>query len=118
MAADFASLSAVDEVLLRQACLLLARSERVHRTTDVEAAIRMSSEARRLLQSLKRNRQPGSAEPSLQAYLSATYPEGADEPRQVREPKSRRGTPARPRNATGGRGNTQQTVSDNEEDAT
>lgn len=44
-------LSAVDTVLLRQACRLLARGERLR---DPDAAVRLSSEARRILASLRR----------------------------------------------------------------
>ena len=55
MAPDFAPLSAVDTVLLNQACLLLARSERVHRVRDIDVGVRMSGEARRLLQVLRKN---------------------------------------------------------------
>jgi hypothetical protein len=54
MAGDFAPLSAVDTVLLNQACLLLARSERVHRVRDIDVGLRMSGEARRLLQALRK----------------------------------------------------------------
>jgi hypothetical protein len=58
MTGDFGPLSATDEVLLRQACLLLARSERVHRRKDLDSAIRMSGEARRLLESLRKHAAP------------------------------------------------------------
>jgi hypothetical protein len=54
MAPDFGELSATDQVLLNQACLLLARSERVHRVRDIDVGVRMSGEARRLLQALRR----------------------------------------------------------------
>jgi hypothetical protein len=40
MAVDFGPMSATDVVLLWQACLLLARSERVHRRMDIDNAIR------------------------------------------------------------------------------
>jgi hypothetical protein len=75
MSADFGELSAVDEVLLKQACLLLARSERVHRVRDIDVGVRMSGEARRLLQSLqrKRDKRRGSEQPSLSEYLRETY---------------------------------------------
>ncbi len=53
MAGDFGTLSAVNAALLRQACLLLARSERVKRIKDADAAIRMSGEARRLLATVR-----------------------------------------------------------------
>jgi hypothetical protein len=49
MAPDFGELSAVDTVLLNQACLLLARSERIARVRDIDVGVRMSGEARRLL---------------------------------------------------------------------
>jgi len=68
MAGDFGALSAVDRALLHQACLLLARSERMKRTRDADAAIRMSGEARRLLASI-RKRAPQSKSLTLQDYL-------------------------------------------------
>jgi hypothetical protein len=48
IASDFdgEALTAIDGALLDRACILLARSERLHRTTDVDAGIRMTSEAR------------------------------------------------------------------------
>lgn len=55
MSPDFGPLGAVDTVLLRQACLLLARSERIARVRDIDVGVRMSGEARRLLQVLRRN---------------------------------------------------------------
>jgi hypothetical protein len=48
------ALSAIDNVLLDRAVLLLAKSERLHMTKHVDAGIRMTSEARRILQSLRR----------------------------------------------------------------
>jgi hypothetical protein len=49
------ALSAIDNVLLDRAVLLLAKSERLHMTKHVDAGIRMTSEARRILQSLRRH---------------------------------------------------------------
>jgi hypothetical protein len=87
MSADFAPLSAVDEVLLRQACLLLARSQRVHRLRDVDAGIRLSSEARRILAGLRKSATRRESEtPSLAAYLAETYGKGP--------PSSASGAPA------------------------
>jgi hypothetical protein len=51
MAPDFAPLSAIDGVLLKQACVLSVRSRRV---TDPDAAVRMASESRRTLEGLRR----------------------------------------------------------------
>jgi hypothetical protein len=81
MVPDFAPLTAVEEVLLRQACYLFARSQCVHRLRDVDVGVRMSGEARRLLQTLRRKHgRKGDAEPSLTEYLAATYPECAPGP--------------------------------------
>jgi hypothetical protein len=74
MAPDFGTLSATDEVLLRQACLLLARSERVHRVRDIDVGVRMSGEARRLLAGLQRKRDRSkrdSGASALQEYLAS-----------------------------------------------
>ena len=74
MIPDFGQLSATDQVLLNQACLLLARSQCVHRRQDIDAAVRMSSEARRLLLTLQRKRgRKGDAGPSLTEYLAQHY---------------------------------------------
>jgi hypothetical protein len=102
MAPDFGELSATDTVLLNQACLLLARSERVHRVRDIDVGVRMSGEARRLLLSLqrKRGRERDAERPSLSEYLAATYPErDAGDPRETREPSGRGGTAPSPRSA-------------------
>ena len=55
MVVDFDSLSATDEILLRAACRLLARAEK---TKDVDAAVRLNSEARRGIDSLRRRHAP------------------------------------------------------------
>jgi hypothetical protein len=63
LAADFggvAALSALDRVLLSQACRLMARAARAR---DADAAVRLSSEARRALLSL-RKRVPGRSAPT------------------------------------------------------
>ncbi len=72
MAGDFAELSAVDRTFLRQACLLLARSERLRRARDADAAIRMSGEARRILTALQRRAKPRDVMP-LARYIAAVY---------------------------------------------
>jgi hypothetical protein len=72
---DFADdLSAVDTVLLRQACRLLARGERLR---DPDAAVRLSSEARRILAALKRKRAEQTG-PSLAEYLASRRGGGGD----------------------------------------
>jgi hypothetical protein len=73
MAGDFggAEMSAVDTVLLRQACMLIARSERVHRAKDIDASIRQSGEARRLLATLRRHASAPPTKPlSLDEHLA------------------------------------------------
>jgi len=57
---DFGVLSATDTILLRQAALLIARSERVRRLCDIGVSARLSSEARRIIASLERKRDRGS----------------------------------------------------------
>jgi hypothetical protein len=83
MAPDFGELSATDRVLLNQAALLLARSERVHRVRDIDVGVRMSGEARRLLQVLRRHHASAPRdEPTLSEVLRARYGAGrpVDEP--------------------------------------
>ena len=55
MAADLGELNAIERTMLAQACKLLIRSERVK---DLSVATRMSSEARRLLELLRRHAAP------------------------------------------------------------
>jgi hypothetical protein len=69
IAPDFCELSATDTVLLRRACLLLARLERIHRVRDIDVALRMSGEARRLLQTLRRHHAPAPRTLSLRERL-------------------------------------------------
>jgi hypothetical protein len=72
IAPDFGELSATDTVLLRRAALLLARSERIHRVRDIDVALRMSGEARRLLQSLRRHHSSAPAKAiSFDEHLAA-----------------------------------------------
>ena len=78
MAPDFAPLSATDEVLLRQACLLLARSERIARVRDIDVGVRMSGEARRLLQALRKNA-PAPAVPAERFTEIAVKAQAEDE---------------------------------------
>ena len=47
-------MSATDTILLKQAALLLGRSERVSSIKQADVGLRMSGEARRLLMSLRR----------------------------------------------------------------
>jgi len=70
---DFAAdLSAVDTVLLRQACRLLARGERLR---DAAAAVKLSSEARRLITALRQRAPKEDTEPTLDPL---TYAAGRD----------------------------------------
>ena len=81
MAGDFGPLSAVDEVLLRQACRLLARSERLK---DPDNSIRMSGEARRLLEALRRHAAPKGVVAESFADIAARAQAEADR-RRARE---------------------------------
>jgi hypothetical protein len=74
MVVDFTALSAVEEVMLRRASLLLARSERFRSEKEADIALRMSGEARRLLQTLRRHHAPAPPnEPVLSQVLAARY---------------------------------------------
>jgi hypothetical protein len=86
MAADWGganSLSAIDRALLMQACRLMARAARAK---DADAVVRLTSEARRILVTLRKRAAPPSPPgPTLSEYLasvSATAPQEApdDEP--------------------------------------
>jgi hypothetical protein len=80
MSADFGTLGAVETVLLRRAALLLARSESIRSTRDADVSLRMSSEARRTLMTLRRHHAaaPRDTTPSLSDILRAEA-EAADE---------------------------------------
>jgi hypothetical protein len=78
------ALPAIDSVLLDRACILLARSERLHRTKDVDAGIRMTSEARRLLMALRRRIPERAAPAETYAGIGARAQEEASE-RRARE---------------------------------
>jgi hypothetical protein len=83
MAVDFGTLTAVDRVLLRRASLLLARSERIRSARDADVSLRMSSEARRTLMTLRRHHAAAPRdEPVLSQVLAARYGTGrpVDEP--------------------------------------
>ena len=84
MSSDFGELSAVDRTMLHQACLLLARSERASGPRAADASIRMSGEARRLLELLRRHAAPA-AKPAVQSYaeLAAEVQRDADAKRAI-----------------------------------
>ena len=70
MLAELGPVSPIDQILLKQAALLLARSERVSRIKDADVGIRMAGEARRILAMLKRTAlKRDSSEVSLADYL-------------------------------------------------
>jgi hypothetical protein len=79
LAADFggeAALSAIDRALLMQSCVLLTRAQR---TRDVDAAVRLTSEARRGLMALRRHAVAPREGPTLAEYLADKYgPPAAD----------------------------------------
>jgi hypothetical protein len=86
MVVDFDGLSAVDRVLLQQAGLLLARSEaRVNSRRDADSSIRMSSEARRILSSLRKRADAPRDEPTLAEILAARRDAEAKEDRMATE---------------------------------
>jgi hypothetical protein len=68
LAPDFEPLDAPERLLPLQACTLSVRARRI---ADPDAAVRMSSEARRTIESLKRARQKSGAKP-LRAGGSTT----------------------------------------------
>ena len=77
MRADFDHLNAVDEALLRQACLLLARASRPK--CEPDACIRMTATAHRIISSLRKHAAPAAARTApngmaaLQAQIAARY---------------------------------------------
>jgi hypothetical protein len=85
MAPDFGGdkMTPVDRVMLHRASLLLSRSERIRSEKEADIALRMSGEARRLLQALRRHHAAASRdEPVLSQVLAARYGTGrpVDEP--------------------------------------
>jgi hypothetical protein len=61
MAADLGPATPTDEILLRHAAMLIARAERIYSRKDIDAACRMSGEARRLIATLRRHAAPSAA---------------------------------------------------------
>lgn len=78
MAPDFGELSGVDTRLLRQACLLLARSETCRNVRDGDVCLRMTGEARRILSALRRHAAPKPPGPSLYERLASAQSAGSD----------------------------------------
>jgi hypothetical protein len=77
MVVDFGELAATDVVLLKQACLLIARSEAARNIKDADICLRMTGEARRILSALRRHAPPKSA-PSLYERLASAQRAGDD----------------------------------------
>jgi hypothetical protein len=74
ISADLGPLSPTDEILLRQACLLFAKSTRIagRNRANVDVAVRLHSEARRTITSLRRRLQKSKASAGgLDGYLEA-----------------------------------------------
>jgi hypothetical protein len=73
MSGDLGPLTKTDEILLQQACLMLAKASRIsgRDRQNVDVAVRLHSEARRTITSLRRRvaKVPGS--PGLDEYLTA-----------------------------------------------
>jgi hypothetical protein len=92
LSADFGgaeALPALDRVLLMQGCKLLARAERVK---DADSAVRLTSEARRILASLrKRAAPPSPSGPSLAEYLASI---GNAEPQEAPDDEPNEEAPA------------------------
>lgn len=68
LSTDFAgvALSAIDKALLKSAALLLLRASR---TADPDSSVRSVSEARRILEGMKRRHPVGSPSPSSELYV-------------------------------------------------
>jgi hypothetical protein len=78
MVVDIRPLTPTDELLLRHAALLMARSERVRSRKSVDACCRMSGEARRLIASLRRRPAESSPPPRSWSEITAKAQEEAD----------------------------------------
>lgn len=83
MAPDLGQMSAIDTVMLRRASLLLARSERIRSAKDADVSLRMSGEARRLLQTLRRHHASAPSRPlSMDDHLAAAEAAAAQDARE------------------------------------
>jgi hypothetical protein len=78
---DFGSLGPTDRILLERASFLLARSERLR---DADVSMRMSGEARRLLQALRKNA-PARAVPAERFTEIAVKAQAEEDARRVAE---------------------------------
>jgi hypothetical protein len=72
---DFGALSATDTLLLKQAAMMIARSESISSVRHADAAIRLSSESRRLLAMLRRHAAKRNDEGSLADLLQQDHAE-------------------------------------------
>lgn len=74
MLRELGELSPIDAIFVRQACLLLAKSQRASGKQDIDAQIRMSGEARRIIAAVRKSApKPDEREDHLAAYLAAQY---------------------------------------------
>jgi hypothetical protein len=69
LSADFPGLGVTDQIILKQAAMMIARSESISSVRHADAAIRLSSESRRLLLMLRRHAPKRDSVPSLEQYL-------------------------------------------------
>jgi hypothetical protein len=105
--------------LIRSAAALLVRSEELQAAAvrnedlDGDELIRLTSEARRLLQLLRRSALPEPEPLTLEQHLRAVE---AEEARRKREPAGRSRTVPRQRNATGDRGRPRRRTSCDDEE--
>ena len=78
LSTDFGKLNQTDTLILKQAAMMIARSESISSVRHADAAIRLSSEGRRLLLMLRRHAPKRSDEPSLADYLREAPQEAED----------------------------------------
>jgi hypothetical protein len=75
LSADFGKLNQTDTLILRQASMMISRSESISSVRHADAAIRLSSESRRLLLMLRRHAPRRADEASLADLLAADHVE-------------------------------------------
>jgi hypothetical protein len=86
MAADIRPQTPTDEILLRQASLMLAKAARFTTRKDADSAVRLVSEARWTIATLRRHiPKRGEQEESLAGYLASRYGDPAERDEQTRD---------------------------------
>jgi hypothetical protein len=88
MIADLRPQTPTDEILLKQASLMLAKAARFTTRKDADAAVRLVSEARRTIATLRRHTPKSGEQDSLAGYLASRYGNPDERPGDEQTPEA------------------------------